>query len=131
MSVHFQWKGIYSVGERLLDDQHRYLFDLGNEIQMADSERVKYYIMKLYQYATAHFDEEEKHMKAIGYPNVGPHTELHNQLISNLNKFSAEFKSRSLSEFTTFLHTWLIRHVLLEDKKYFDYAQCRQIAHES
>lgn len=123
MSVHFQWKEIYSVGERLLDDQHRYLFDLGNEIQTADGEKAKLYIMKLYRYAAAHFQKEEKHMRAIGYPEVGQHTDLHNRLISTLNDYSADFKSRSFSELITFLHTWLIRHILLEDKKYFDHAQ--------
>lgn len=44
MAIVFVWKEKYEVGEPTLDKQHRYLFDLGNEIQTVDKSQAKPYV---------------------------------------------------------------------------------------
>jgi len=47
---------------------------------------------------------------------------MHDQLIRDLERFSADFTDSSFSEFKYFFYSWLINHVLGEDKKYFHYS---------
>ncbi len=122
MTIAFVWKEQYAVGVPELDHQHRYLFDLGNEIQKADIKQARAYVMKLYQYATAHFTAEEQHMKQIKYPDIKAHRKLHDQFVSDLNAISDPFTPQSFDELKKFLYTWLIHHILNEDHKYFVFA---------
>jgi len=126
MSIVFVWKEEYAVGVPELDKQHQCLFDIGNEIQTVGKKQARKYIMKLYQYATAHFKTEEDHMKLINYPDVENHKKLHDRLITDLNSISKDFSNESFDEFKTFLHTWLIDHILNKDKKYFAFANAME-----
>jgi len=127
MGIVFVWKEKYAVGEPELDNQHRYLFDLGNEIQSADKSQAKAYVMKLYKYATAHFTSEETHMKQIKYPDLENHRKLHDKFITDLNSISENFSSESFEEFKRFLYSWLIDHILNEDNKYFLFSNSRKL----
>lgn len=127
MGIVFVWKEEYAVGEPELDNQHRYLFDLGNKIESADKNEAKAYIMKLYKYATAHFKAEETHMKQIKYPDVENHRKLHDKFITDLNSISMDFSNDSFEEFKVFLYSWLIHHILNEDNKYFLFSNSRKL----
>ncbi|MCP4670028.1 MAG: hemerythrin family protein [Desulfobacula sp.] len=119
----FIWSEQYEVGEPILDDQHKYLFDLGNEIQTADKSRANHYVMKLFRYTSAHFKIEEDHMKKIQYPGIANHRKRHDKLLSDLNAVSNDFSNDSFEEFQNFLYSWLVDHILNEDKKYFAFNQ--------
>lgn len=123
MGIQFIWNADYSVGNEVLDSQHRHLFDLGNRIQQAKPAEAKAYVMSLYKYIRVHFTEEEQHMKNIGFPELTEHQAMHEQLITQLNKLSEGFRPEMMDELVTFLHNWLVNHVFKEDKKYFDFVR--------
>lgn len=123
MAIRFMWSDAYSVGDEKLDNQHRHLFELGNSIQIADKSEARKYIMELYKYIRVHFDREENHMKNLGYPWLDEHREKHENLITELNQLSEGFDRENFNTIATFLHEWLIRHVLVDDKKYFIFAR--------
>ena len=69
MSVQFIWKDNYSVGNPEIDDQHRDLFNLCNQLSESLTEKeCKFIIMKLFKYTRLHFTAEEKLMKDLEFP---------------------------------------------------------------
>ena len=127
MGIVFVWNEKYAVGETKLDNQHRYLFDLGNKIESANESEAKAYIMKLYKYAIAHFTAEETHMKKIKYPDLENHRKLHDKFITDLNLIAENFSNESFEKFKSFLYSWLIQHILNEDNKYFLFSNSRKL----
>lgn len=125
MTVKFEWTEDYSIGHAELDNQHKHLFSLGNKISNAHIGDAKTYVMELYRYARQHFDLEEAHMKAIGFPDLDGHRLLHNKLLSDLNAITENFfaKKDAFEDFKSFLYNWLVEHVLQRDKKYFAFAR--------
>ncbi len=120
MSVKFEWNDKFSVGKEEIDKQHQYLFSLGNKIQEADKNEGKHYIMELFKYTKAHFGEEEKHMKEIGFTELKEHMEKHNDLITNLSNVAEEYSGtqENINKIAVFLYNWLTDHILTEDMKY-------------
>ena len=125
MPIKFVWDNSYSVGNEVIDSQHRRLFDLGNEIQSIQLSEVTRTIMNLYKHTRQHFDTEEQHMKAIGYPKLEQHRELHNGLISGLNNLIEKPINTNigLEGLKKFVYNWIIDHILNHDKKYFEFYQ--------
>lgn len=123
MGVKFIWNKDYSVGDEELDNHHRNLFKLGNKIQESDRSAARKFIMELYRYIRLHFDHEEKHMQRMEFPGIDRHKTLHDDFITRLNELSEGFTDNNFDELTVFLHVWLIKHVLLEDKKYSAYIR--------
>lgn len=126
MSVVFVWEEKYAVGVPELDKHHRFLFDFGNTIQNIDKSQVKSSVMELYKYANAHFKAEETHMVAIGFPDADRHKKLHEKFITDLNTLTSDYRDDFMEKLISFLHTWLIDHVLNEDNKYFVFANENQ-----
>jgi len=125
MGIVFIWSDEYTVGNEELDNQHRYMFDLGNKIQSAKPSEARAYVMALYKYVTAHFTKEEEHMKSMGFPGIAEHQIIHENLITTLNDLAQGFQPEMLNELITFLHNWLINHILNDDKQYFDFVHSR------
>lgn len=123
MAIRFEWSDDYSVGVKELDDQHRHIFDLGNKIQEADRSMARKFVMELYKYIRTHFVIEEKHMMTLGFPLIYEHREKHEQLITDFNELTQGFEREDFEALSAFLHSWLVKHVLLEDKKYFVFAR--------
>lgn len=125
MPIKFVWDKGYSVGNEMIDSQHRRLFDLGNEIQNIQLSGVTRTIMNLYKHSREHFNTEEQHMKSIGYPKLLHHRELHNNLITGLNDLVQRpiDSNQRLESFKKFVYDWIIDHILNHDKKYFEFYQ--------
>lgn len=125
MGVHFEWSDDLTVGNQELDIQHRFLFALGNRLQKADTKEAQEIAMELFQYCREHFETEEAHMEAVGYPDVIIHREFHNRLIDDLNATveGGIQDQEQLEAFLVFFRRWLIEHVMYQDKKYFDFCQ--------
>ena len=125
MTVTFDWREEYAVGNEELDSQHKQLFNMGNEIQKVEDDKVKTYVMKLYKYTREHFHLEEEHMKTMLFPDLEHHRLLHDKLLSDLNTIAEKFdrKSDALEKFRSFLFTWLTDHILQQDKKYFEFSR--------
>lgn len=132
MGINFIWDDKYSVGNKEIDDQHRYLFELASSLpESLEDGPLKKTIMALYKYALKHFNAEEEMMRAISYPDAVAHSQMHNDLVSRLNEISMiPFKNdEDLIRFKLFVYDWVIEHIMHQDKKFFDYA--RQIIQEN
>ena len=130
------WSATFSVGIKVIDDQHKELFALVNDmfnhvVGDAQAERVyfKQVIQKAVDYVKVHFSTEEKIMLHADYPGYGEHKKAHDTFVLTVVEKVKDFeagKKFTLLEFTQFLKEWILTHIAIMDKGYFTYF--RQIA---
>ena len=123
----FQWSKPYLTGILNVDEQHKKLVDLINELgnelsQDTLSESTLNSILNsLADYAKYHFDDEEKLMleKGIDERHFKKHKELHSKFIDFaghlFEKASAEDHAQMESILDYLIH-WLVYHILGTDK---------------
>jgi len=126
-----KWSDTFSCGVKLIDDQHKELINIVNEMfmhvtgpQQNELEYLTVIIKKLVKYVKLHFATEEKIMKATKYSNYTEHKKAHDSfivfVIETINEFSSG-KRKSLYFFTRFLKDWIFSHIAVMDKSYFKY----------
>lgn len=125
-----QWRKQMSVGNLIIDLDHRYLLSLINQVEYAlrhpeENENLQMALDQLSDYAREHFAREEKLQLRIQFRGYMPHKMAHQSLLERLDRIISEIleesdperlKARS-AEITTLLRDWLLDHVLKEDMK--------------
>lgn len=125
----FSWRPEYSVGVPELDESHRRLFGLIDELDRglgemscgADGERL---IDELASFAKSHFVNEESYMFRAGYPELSSHRKEHEKLLGTLAEHRRRFDcgdEAALADLDGFLKDWVLRHTLLLDRLYIPY----------
>jgi len=126
-----KWSNTFACGVRVIDDQHKGLVrmvnELFNHITGNEKEELEYFnkiINEAVNYVKVHFATEEKLMIATSFSGYAEHKRAHESFILNVVynvKEYQETKRTSLHAFTNFLKEWVLSHVALMDKQYFDY----------
>lgn len=131
------WKEKYRVGVDLIDSQHIELFSrLSNFIQVVQNENdwdekldeVKETMAFMQEYVVSHFDDEEKYMEEIEYPNIELHKKIHEDFKDSINDYvdllgEGGFTEDKIQELAAKLMTWLIMHVGKMDQQIGDYVK--------
>lgn len=120
------WKDSYSVGVKVLDDDHKKLIDLLNQFQTAyeyhTGEEFEHEALnELVAYTRYHFEREEKLMEDTDYPDLDTHKEQHRAMIAEVERFVADYQARgheALEGVASYLTGWLINHINGTDKQY-------------
>jgi hemerythrin len=130
------WSPTFSVGVKLIDDQHKGLLNLVNDMfnhVIGDEEAERAYFQKVIQqavqYVKVHFATEEKIMIHTKFPGYAEHKKAHDAFVLTVVDNIREFESGNkftLSSFTKFLKEWILTHIAIMDKQYFTYF--KQIA---
>ncbi|MCB1179563.1 MAG: bacteriohemerythrin [Leptospiraceae bacterium] len=117
------WTKDYEIGIFVIDEQHKKLVEIINELHKAISDKmetgVTYRILQqLNEYTLAHFSIEEEIMKKIKYPEFDLHKAMHGSFIDKVNRFKDDYLAgKKLSgEIMVFLREWLTNHILHSDK---------------
>ena len=131
------WSSTYSVGVKLIDDQHKGLLDLVNDMfnhvvgnEEEEREYFKKVIQKAVNYVKVHFATEERIMVATKFPGYNEHKKAHDTFVLNVVNSIRDFetsKKFSLTLFTKFLKEWVLTHIAIMDKQYFSHL--KTIAH--
>jgi len=120
------WSDTYSVQIEEIDDQHKKLIALINELfdsmQKGQSRQVIGRILNdLIDYTAVHFKTEETYFDRFNYEDSAEHKEKHKRLVDNVIKVKSDFESGKISvssDLLKFLKRWLFEHILETDKKY-------------
>ncbi|MCK5100132.1 MAG: bacteriohemerythrin, partial [Desulfobacteraceae bacterium] len=120
-----QWHESFSVGVKIVDEQHQNLFSLINElIVQTEADQQKEIIEKglgdLMDYTDYHFKTEEKLFKI--HPGYKKHHDIHQGFIDKVSGFVSAFKTGHTDfkpAIVAFLIDWVKKHVLDIDKAYF------------
>jgi len=118
-------------GVKLIDDQHKGLVDLINEMfnhvtgnYVQERDYFNRVIKEVTQYVKKHFAAEEKIMLAAKFAGYAEHKKKHDSFILAIVENITDYKAGrrfTLSSFTRFLKDWVLSHIALEDKQYFEY----------
>jgi hemerythrin len=125
------WSPTFSVGVKLIDDQHKGLLRLTNDlfnhcVGDEESERVYFaeVIGKAVEYVKVHFATEEKIMLATKFDGYREHKREHDAFVLNvvdqIRAFN-EGKPFTLLAFTKYLKNWVLTHIAVSDKLYFEH----------
>lgn len=132
-----KWSSTFACGIKLIDDQHKELLNLVNNMfnhVSGNEEQEQQFFNKIieeaFTYIKVHFSTEEKIMIATNFSGYGAHKKAHESFISTVTKLVSESqltgKRFSLYSFTKFLKEWILAHIAVVDKQYFIYL--KQIA---
>ncbi|HBX49889.1 MAG: hypothetical protein A2275_05470 [Bacteroidetes bacterium RIFOXYA12_FULL_35_11] len=122
------WKDSYSLEIIEIDNQHKELFRIFEELLIAMSkgkgnEIVLKTLNNLENYAQMHFGVEEKYMQKFGFEQFQDHFEAHQyfyQKIAELKKAYQENNLTVAKELMDFLNKWVGKHICGTDALYKD-----------
>ncbi|MGB9852179.1 MAG: bacteriohemerythrin [Candidatus Kapaibacteriota bacterium] len=121
-----EWNDNYSVGVSIIDNQHKQLIRIINELHEGmgtgkGKDVLGKVLFELIQYVNTHFKTEEEYMKKYGYNEYEAHRYEHEKLTDEVKRFHEDFKSGKaiLSiQIMNFLRNWLMDHIIVKDKKF-------------
>lgn len=130
------WDDSYSVHITKIDEQHKGLVKLVNELHDAMSQGAATSVLgkvlsSLVSYTIVHFNTEEELLRSYNYPDLDKHKAEHDKLTGQVKDFESKFKegkSTITYELMDFLSDWLINHILDSDKKYSAYLASRGVS---
>jgi len=125
------WSNKLACGVKIIDDQHKGLVDLINEMYnhasgngLQEHDYFNRVIKEVVNYVKVHFSTEEKIMSATKFPGFADHKKEHETFIrtvvDNIHDYEAG-KRHTLSTFARFLRDWVLSHIAMIDKQYFEY----------
>jgi len=128
---HIVWSNSYSMGVKLIDDQHKglvkFVNDLFDHANGKEKEEKLYFstvIQQAVQYIKDHFQAEERLMIGTKFPGYAEHKKVHDEFTLMVVKSVKEFESGKrlvLEKFAYFLKDWVLTHIAVMDVKYAEY----------
>lgn len=127
--AYFIWGPQYFVGVEELNNQHKKLVDIINQLYKAMEDKsnkaaLGSVILELINYTKNHFSTEEAFMKKYEYPDYDLHKKEHEAFVQKVSEFYNDFKANKITlsfEISVFLKNWLIKHICTVDRKYGPY----------
>ena len=121
----FFWKKSYEIGIDEIDEQHRQLVAIINELSDAMMNRrgyltVPHILERLGDYIQFHFTNEEEIMRETKYPALDEHCQEHLAMTTKVLEFKRNYSKDheiNASEVLNFLCDWLKEHIVVSDKK--------------
>ncbi len=121
-----QWIPEYSVGNAVLDEQHKMLFSMTNDFFNQDGKQAATIAFdNLSSYIDLHFEAEENLLRQINYPETNEHINSHNELREKFELLQHKLSDYDLDmhhKIAMFLYNWLAKHILKADMAYKSYA---------
>jgi len=121
------WSDQFSIGVKAIDEQHKGLFALTNDLYDACQEKggvavehFKGVLQKAVGYVAMHFSTEETIMKNTRDPNYNSHKKEHDLFVKKVMKEAnnlAQGGSDAPEIFMNFLRDWISKHVTNTDIK--------------
>jgi len=119
------WKNKLSVGNAIIDTEHKNLMVMVNEIElkikMGDVSDLPHEFEHLEHWLCAHFANEENIAREINFP-IAQNMREHEYLLKEFQKIKNELLAKngtlsgdSAKSYSHFLSDWLTNHILKED----------------
>ena len=128
MSEKLEFSDQYLVGIKLIDREHRRLFQIVADIQdslgsgsdeaIAGAQKA---VRELLDYTRTHFASEESLMATYNYPELEAHRQLHAELLGQVHDMEMRVElegEMAALELSRFLVNWLTEHIQQTDKRF-------------
>lgn len=131
-----EWIDDYSVGIEEIDNQHKKLVSILNELHESlkwgkGEEQTGAVLDKLVKYTVYHFKYEEKLFDTYDYPDSTEHKRFHTDLVHQVSGYYTSFREGNTGvglEIYKFLKNWLFDHILGSDKRYAAYLNQKGVS---
>jgi hemerythrin-like metal-binding protein/PAS domain S-box-containing protein len=133
------WTDAYSVGVAEMDEQHKKLVGMINQLadchvgrDRTSSEVFHQVLRAMFDYTQVHFMAEEAYLQEIGYPQRAAHTGEHDAFVEKMTAYSmaAADGMDDCAGVYRYLKEWLLTHILSSDMKYRDCGNANKILAE-
>lgn len=122
------WQSYYSVQVAELDEHHKKLIDMLNELYDAylndvQQDKIVPILAEMSDYANVHFKAEEIYFERFDYKEATEHKTEHNSFLEKIKTFKVDYQKNSkllTLQIMNFLRNWLNNHIMKSDKKYID-----------
>ena len=131
---YLSWNDSYSVGIESIDNDHKKLILLINNLQTSidyktDNEFEKQTLDEVVDYTKYHFTREEDLMEKNGYSDFVAHKAQHQKMIDKVTELvqayekdeSKGIKAGAIESLLMYLKSWLINHINGTDQEYSEY----------
>lgn len=126
-----QWGPSFELGIEEIDDQHKQLVALVNELNDAmrtgkGADKLGQVFEELKEYTVHHFSTEETYFEEFQYPGMLAHVAEHKKLVDQVIDLETKFKSGRgalTTDVMHFLKDWLINHIQGVDRKYVSHMK--------
>lgn len=129
-----EWNETLETGIQAIDEQHKKLVSLLNELYLLSNnsnkkekeELYKKFLEELEDYINYHFTFEENFMKEIGYPEFEAHKKVHETFKKTFLEKKQKYLEgdlNALREILAFTLSWIYLHISRTDKKYVKYLK--------
>jgi len=129
-----EWKEEYALGIPEIDSQHKKLVEIGSQIGelLADQNRDDYFddimelLTEMQNYTVEHFKYEESLFDEKNYIDADNHKFEHKLFVRKIKIYLEDFEKidsnqqGTLIELLNFISDWLIKHIIVTDKKYVE-----------
>lgn len=125
-----EWKEMYSLDNKEIDEQHKVLIDIlkeiddGIKIQNVNYLTLVDMIHRLETYVKEHFEYEEELMNQASYPYIKEHTQEHNKFrykIQTTYALDIDKPEEFHVDMACYLSDWLIHHIKNVDGQFCKY----------
>lgn len=124
--AYIEWKKTYNIGIDEVDEQHKGLVEILNELYEAHhlgtaSLIIDQTLIKLVNYTIYHFESEEKLFTKFNYEDAEKHVTEHKEFVDSIESFKMQAKKGNLLlslKTLDYLKDWTITHILGTDKEF-------------
>lgn len=117
------------LGIMQIDEQHRHLVDMTNDLHTILSKKLEtgwqkevlLVLVEMLKYSKDHFAYEEKIMKTIHYTRFDAHKQRHDAFVNLATEKLENFEDLTVNDargLLVFLRDWLKSHIAYEDRLY-------------
>jgi len=113
-----------------IDAQHKFLFDAINSLANFNNNRENlwFVICEIEEYASVHFQTEEKYMIDFNYPHIDDHIKEHRAFSKRYNVLKEELTEHGMTDdflerLRFFLVSWIIAHYTNIDIKMVNFIK--------
>ncbi len=130
-----KWGEGLSVGDKVIDGQHKMYFDLLRDLSLAvDENSSKERFLRLFSafelFIRFHFKTEENAMLDSNYPEYKGHSGIHRACLDMVKQKRLQYEEDEFtaSQFLAALYEWFVLHISSEDKKLGNHLKSLQSA---
>ena len=123
---HLEWKDEYNVEVKEIDEQHKKLVTLMNELMDSiqskpEKDEVHKIIENLVSFKKNHFETEEKYFEKFDYKGTEEHKKAHGDFDKKIRELKEKNAGDELTlafELVDYLEDWFLSHLRDMDRKY-------------
>ena len=122
-----EWKEEYNLGIKIIDEQHREIFESICELDSAaevraEKEAIDGILTSILEVSRKHFECEEGYFKEFGYGKAEEHAKLHDMFENRIEKLREKYEhGQNFSEhLAEFFEEWLVHHIHDNDRDFVE-----------